>query len=112
MTARKKYKLLKSDKCSFSGKPLYQIQAVVSFEMIVKGEKGGFIEKESNLSHNGTAWVSRTAQVFDNAWVSGNARVSGQISLSTSCDQVFPRIEIDTKKKLDEVIQFLKKYEE
>ena len=74
---------------------LYRIIAIRSFGDITKGDKGGFIEKESNLSHNdnawvydnarvsdnarvfGNAWVSGDAQVYDNAWVYDNARVFG-----------------------------------
>jgi len=39
-------------------------------------EVGGWIEKESNLSVSGNAWV------FRNAWVSGNAEVSGDTRVS------------------------------
>jgi len=67
----KKYILTKNTKEVF-GKTLYQIEALVSFGSVVKGELGGFIEKEENLSQvSGYAWVS------GDAWVSGNARVSG-----------------------------------
>ena len=52
---------------------------------VKKGDIGGWIEHEGNLSQNGDcvvldeAWVSGNAQVFDNAQVSGNARVSGSV---------------------------------
>ncbi len=71
----KKYKLTKNTK-EYFGKTLYQIEAVVSFGSIVKGELGGWIEKEENLSQvYGNAWVSGDAQV------SGDARVSGKLRL-------------------------------
>ena len=62
------------------GTTLKRIRASVGFELkcgvvIGKGELGGWIEKESNLS--GNAWVSGDAKVYGNAKVSGNARVSG-----------------------------------
>ena len=44
---------------------------------ISDGALGGFIEFESNLSHDGTAWVSGDAMVSGNARVSGDAMVSG-----------------------------------
>ena len=50
---------------------LYQIKAIKSFSDISKGSLGGWIEKESNLSQELSAWV------YGNAIVSGNARVSG-----------------------------------
>jgi hypothetical protein len=76
----KKYKLIK-DKDS----ELKRVIAIISIPKcgITKGEIGGLIESEKNLSHDGNAWVfgnarvSGDAQVSGNAWVSGNARVSG-----------------------------------
>lgn len=67
-----KYKLT-DVKINFMGKTLFQIEAVKCFGDIVKGQKGGFIEKESNLSQGGDAWVSGNAKVYGNAEVSGNA---------------------------------------
>ena len=53
-----------------------------------KGETGGWIAEEKNLSQDGDAWVSGNARVYDNAqvsgdaWVSGDARVSGNARVS------------------------------
>ena len=43
---------------------------------------GGWIEKDSNLSHEGKAWVSGDAEVSGGAWVSGDAEVSGDARVS------------------------------
>ena len=59
------------------GKKLFQIKSVKEFSDVKKGELGGYIEKEANLSQSGDAWVSGDAQVFDDARVYGNAQVSG-----------------------------------
>ena len=116
---KKKYKLIKSDKKTIGGKSLYQIKALFVFGIVKKGEFGGYIEKEVNLSHSGDAWVSGDAQVYGNAWVSGdarvygnaqvygNARVSGRFDLIINCDFELQRITIDTKKKLDKLEKFL-----
>lgn len=56
---------------------LYRIRALKDFNNIKKGDLGGFIEKEGNLSHHGNAWVGGNAQVFGNAKVFGYAKVSG-----------------------------------
>ena len=62
----------------FAGITLKRIRALVSFGAVVKGELGGWIESESNLSQiSGNAWV------HGDAWVSGNARVHGNASLLT-----------------------------
>ena len=60
------------------GTTLKRIRAAVGFRLkcgivIVKGELGGWIEKESNLS--GDAWVSGDAKVYGDAWVYGDAKV-------------------------------------
>ena len=49
---------------------VFRVQAVASFGDVRKGDWGGCIEKEGNLSQEGKAWVS------GNARVSGNAQVS------------------------------------
>ena len=82
-----KYKLTKVTK-EWCGITLFQIEALTSFGDVKKGDKGGFIEKESNLDQSGNArvsgdaWVYGNAQVYGNAWVYGNARVSGKLKLT------------------------------
>ena len=67
----KKYELLVEDTITFFGVQLFRIKALISFSGIGKGEVGGYIASEKNLSQYGNAWVS------GDAWVYGNARVSG-----------------------------------
>ncbi len=62
-TEKKKFKLTAETKINFLGIKLFRIQATVSFGVIKKGEKGG--------------WVSDDARVYGNAWVYGDAEVSG-----------------------------------
>ena len=73
----KKFELTAEFVTNVFGKKLFRIKALVAFGDVEKGELGGFIEKEDNLSHSGDAWVSGNAQVYDNAQVYGDARVSG-----------------------------------
>ena len=72
----KKYKLT-DETIDVKGKTLYRIEALKDFGEIKNGDKGGFIESEDNLSHEGDAWVSDDAFVYDNACVSDNACVYG-----------------------------------
>ena len=72
----KKYKLT-NETIKYRGKNLYRIEAQIDFGNVKKGTRGGFIEKEENLSVSGNAWVSGNAKVCDDACVSGNACVSG-----------------------------------
>ena len=74
----KKYSLTTNTKKCFEI-TLFQIKAEISFGSISKGELGGYIEKEENLSQDGNAWVSGNAQVSGNAWVYGTAWVSAKM---------------------------------
>lgn len=49
-----------------------------------KGDLGGYIEREENLSHRGGAWVADDAKVYDHAWICGNALVEGEAEVSSS----------------------------
>ena len=53
-----------------------RIEALIDFGDVEKGDKGGFIEKEENLSHNGEAWVWGNAEVHGNAKVYGDAKAT------------------------------------
>jgi hypothetical protein len=57
---------------------LHRIRACRSFGNVNAGDIGGWIEKEENLDHDGTCWVSDNACVFDTAHVFGNAQVSNK----------------------------------
>ena len=71
---------------------LYQIRALRDFTcpyklnpnseilgttLIKKGDLGGYVEKEENLSHEGGCWIFEDAEVRDNGRVEGNARLVG-----------------------------------
>ena len=79
----KKYKLT-DDTIEVEGKALYRIEALKDFGEIKNGDKGGFIESENNLAHEGDAWVSDDACVYDNACVYGSACVCGIASVCGS----------------------------
>ena len=56
---------------------LLRITALKDFSDVKKGQQGGLIEKEYNLSQEGDCWVYENAMVYENARVRGNARVYG-----------------------------------
>src|SRR5574344_1542260 len=84
----KKYELT-DETIQCNGRTLYRIKALKDFSNVHKGDLGGFIRKESNLSQDRDCWVYDDAKVFGNAKVSdnviiynnaqvfGNARVYG-----------------------------------
>ena len=90
----KKFELTREFVTSIFGVKLFRIRALRDFGTVKVGDKGGYIEKEENLSQDGTAWVignakvsgdarvSGDAQVSGNAWVSGNAQVCGDARVS------------------------------
>ena len=67
----KKYKLIKSDI-----KGLYRVKAVRDFGNVKKGDIGGYVQSEDNLSHEGYCWVHGNAIIHDNARIYGNAQIS------------------------------------
>ena len=83
----KKYELTGECKVYF-GVTLRRIKSLIDFSDVKKGELGGFIEKEENLSHENNAWVYGNAEVSGDAWVSGNAWVSGDAWVYGDADYV------------------------
>ena len=83
--ARKKYEFTGETK-EWSGITLRCIRAAIDFTLksgieIHKGDLGGWIEKESNLSHKDSAWVCGNAMVYGTAKVYGDAEVYGNASI-------------------------------
>ena len=78
----KKYKIIE-ETINVYGITLHRIEALKDFGNVKKGDKGGFIEDEKNLSQTDDCWIYGNAKVFDyaevygNAWVYGNAKVFG-----------------------------------
>lgn len=71
----KKYEFTGETK-EFDGHTLRRIRALVDIENTVKkGELGGWIESEKNLSHEGKCWVGKGCRVCGKAKVYENARV-------------------------------------
>ena len=76
----KKYELTSETKV-IDGVELRRIKALNSFGNIKKGELGGWIESEKNLSQYGDAWVGVNATVRGNATVGENATVRGNATV-------------------------------
>ena len=88
-----------------AGHTLHRIRALRDFCDVKKGELGGFIESENNLSHGGDGWVFNDARIFENAkvfgdaWISGNAQVYGNARVEGNAHvygnaQVFGRAQV------------------
>ena len=83
----KKYKFTEETRI-YNGRLLHRIVAIRDFSSIIAGTKGGWIEKEDNLSHEGDCWVSDEAIVCDKACVFENAIVAGN-AIVEKCGHVF-----------------------
>ena len=67
--------ILTDETIDMFGVTLHRIKAVRSFGNIKEGDLGGFVEKEENVSHDGSAWVSGSACVYGSAYVCDKACV-------------------------------------
>lgn len=72
-----KYTLLRQSDMSITvhGRQLYRIRANANFGDVKKGDIGGYIESEDNLSMSGNCWVYNNAKVMSKARVLDNAKV-------------------------------------
>ena len=71
----KKYKLT-DETVKINGKTLHRIEALKDFNNVKRGDKGGFVESELNLSQKGNCWIYNNAYVYDDACVNDNARIA------------------------------------
>ena len=74
----KKFEFTEETKTMPWGTTVKRIVALRDFGDVKVGDKGGFLEKEENLSHNNDCWVYGEAQVYDEARVCDEARVHGE----------------------------------
>ena len=70
----KKYKLT-DETINIGGTTLYRIKALKNFSDVKKGDKGGFVESEDNLSHDGDCWIYNNAKAYGKATVFDHAKV-------------------------------------
>ena len=78
----KKYKLT-DETIEFNGVKLYRIEALKDFSLVKKGDKGGFVQSEKNLSQFDNCWIFDDSKAIGNSLVSRNAVLSGN---SIICD--------------------------
>ena len=67
----KKYEITTETK-EINGHMVYRIKALKSFDTIIgrrvnKGDLGGWVESEANLSHDGTCWLFDEAAGYENS---------------------------------------------
>ena len=72
----KKYELTSISKV-VNGCTVYRIKALKDFGDVEKGNIGGYIQSEKNLSQEDDCWIFDNAIVYDNAEVYGDAKIFG-----------------------------------
>ena len=65
----KKYELVHEDFIMVNRTKLFRIRALRSFLGVKAGELGGYVQNESNLSHQGRCWIYDHARVYHGAKV-------------------------------------------
>ena len=83
----KKYKLTE-ETLEIDGHVLNRIIALRDFGEVKKGDIGGWIEGQENLSHDDDCWVCGEAKVYGNAEVYGNAIVCGEAKVGKKSDYI------------------------
>lgn len=94
---------------------LWRIQACKDFSDVKKGEFGGLIRSEKNLSHEGKCWVYddaivlgsakvfEDAKVKDDSMVYENAKVFGNANI-TGTSQIYDNAKVDYDVDNDTII--------
>ena len=78
----KKYELLRDDSIIENNTELYRIRALRSFGKVKEGDLGGYIESESNLSHEGNCWVYDDVKVYGKDCICGDTMLYNKDWLS------------------------------
>ena len=73
----RKYEILKDEKntIKWKGRTLHRIKSLRDFGDVEKGDIGGFVENEDNLSHEGNCWIYDNAKAMDNSRLRGNSKM-------------------------------------
>lgn len=85
MKTNRKYEII--DSRNWNGKTIRKIQALRSFGNVVKGQVGGWIESEDNLSHDGNCWINLDCVVCGDSKVTGDIVVSDLARFLYTVDQ-------------------------
>ena len=80
----KKYKILENKYTYWNDRKIYRIRALKSFGDVKEGQLGGYVEKESNLSHGGNCWIYKRSKVYGNAILENNASITDDVEVSGS----------------------------
>ena len=71
----KKYEILMDEEntIEWKGHTLHRIKALIDFNDVRKGDIGGYVEKEKNLSQYGDCWIYNNAKAMDSSRLYDNS---------------------------------------
>ena len=84
---------------------VYRIKALKNFGDVKKGDIGGYVQSEENLSQLGDCWIYDDAIVFENALIEGNAKIYDNTNVSgnaviSNCAKIFGNVKIKDNAKI------------
>ena len=97
--SKKKYKLT-DETIKHKGKVLRRIEALKDFADVKKGDKGGYVQSEENLSQEEDCWISDNAKVYDNAKILGNSIIYGNALIYGNA-KIYGNTEIKSDAKIE-----------
>ena len=71
-----KYELIETN---LRNNKVYRIKALKNFSDVMKGDIGGFVENENNLSQEGSCWIYGNSEVFGNSIIKDDAKIFGSL---------------------------------
>lgn len=82
----KKYELLTFDKIVIGGATLHRIRALIDIRIdgmtvVDKHSLGGYVQSETNLSHEGLCWIGGQAKAYGKSRVYENAVLTGEAEI-------------------------------
>ena len=70
----------------FGGRTLYRIRALKDFSDVKKGELGGWVSNENNLSQYGDCWIYNEAKCMDYSMVCDNSKIFDNSEMHGYCE--------------------------
>ena len=105
-TIAKKYEFTK-DIIRHNGHTLHRIKALKDFLTVKKGDLGGWIEREYNLSQESDCWVFNEAKVYGNARISRDSYIYNNVEVFGRA-KVYDNVEITNNVKVYEDAEIYK----
>ena len=78
--------IMTDETIEINGHILHRIESLIDFRYVEKGDEGGYIESEENLSHEGNCWIFDESRVYENAKIKDNVIVCGDSDISGECE--------------------------